>query len=286
MSTKERKEDCSSSSDRRVLPPPPDRRLVVQKLLDREAQELEDLTAPDDEVSSTPKMIRSIERKLKANEHLFTQNQQSRAPSQDLRMVISKLRFDKEGRVTNSSTAKATIGPHNTTILGDYSVACFSNPDSKWLVQAFPKANINTLYNRVLSGEATVGRRYIFIMIGANQVFRAIRSETFKALKQLIVAIFSKNAPSKVFFAGVLPRPAHNAVAKPKIMEFNRLISTSIKKLKKHFPRLFYLPVQTHFHNEAEFDVLYNQDQVTLNEFGRLRLKRLLLEQAGFIRNQ
>ena len=68
-------------------------------------------------------------------------------------------------------------------------------------------------------------------------------------------------------------------------MEFNCFLCTSVKKFCKLDARILYLPVQIHFHNKTEFAVLFNDDGITLNEVGRMRLKRMLMELAGFIRN-
>ena len=62
------------------------------------------------------------------------------------------------------------ICPQNTTLIMDKYGKCFTNPDSKWLIQIFGKTVFQTITNRVISGEISVQRRYIFIMIGGNQV--------------------------------------------------------------------------------------------------------------------
>ena len=93
--------------------------------------------------------------------------------------MIAQLKFDKKGNLIGQdaptlvskkgiSPEVNTIGPHNPTIIGDFIVGSFTNPDTKWLVQCFPKANMNTLRNRVEMGEAQINHRYIFVMIGAN----------------------------------------------------------------------------------------------------------------------
>ena len=41
------------------------------------------------------------------------------------------------------------ISPENTTLIGDRGIMGFKNPDSKWLVQHFPKALIATITNRI-----------------------------------------------------------------------------------------------------------------------------------------
>ena len=170
--------------------------------------EVPDLTAPDDSVQSTPKMLRSIEVKIQQRKKNL-QPQQLPMNLPDLLTVIAQLKFDKNGKVCNAKSGNNDISPCNTTIMGDAVVGSFCNPDSKWLVQCFPQANIKTLCNRVKSGEAIVNRRYLFVMIGANQVFRAIKSSTYQELKMLIQQIRIINNQAKIFICGVLPHPLH-----------------------------------------------------------------------------
>ena len=122
-------------------------------------------------------------------------------------------------------------------------------------------------------------------MIGKNQVFRAIKSKTYQDIKQLTTAIVARNVSCKIFFGGVLPRPSHNLLTKPRIRDFNRSLCASVKKMQKTITRVFYLPVQLQFMSESDFSALYKQDGIHLNEFRRMRLKAALLEQASFIRN-
>ena len=53
--------------------------------------------------------------------------------------------------------------------------------------------------------------------------------------------------------------------------------------MQKQNTRVFYIPAQLHFHVEKEVSYLFNSDKATLNEFGRMRLKKALMEGAGFI---
>ena len=67
----------------------------------------------------------------------------------------------------------------------------------------------------------------------------------------LVLSIKMCNPRSKVFVVGVLPRPSYNAIAQPKVRDFNRFLAASVKKMQKHIDRLFYLPVQLHFQSEG-----------------------------------
>ena len=109
-------------------------------------------------------------------------------------------------------------------------------------------------------------KRYVFIMIGSNQVFRAKKCQIFQELKLLMLAILAKNPIAKVFFGGVLPRPNNNEVCKPVITSYNRHLSAAVKRLQKEFTRVFYIPCQVFFQQESEFDVLFEQG-LHLNEF-------------------
>ena len=97
------------------------------------------------------------------------------------------------------------ISPQNITLITDKHGSCFENPNSKWLIQRFDKAVIQTITNRVISGEITVARRYIFLMIGGNQVFRAKKTVVHNELNMLIMCILGKTPVAKIFVASVLP---------------------------------------------------------------------------------
>ena len=145
---------------------------------------------------------------------------------------------------------------------------------------------MQTICNRINKNEIDVNKRYIFIMVGKNQVFRAVRTKVYKEMFDIIKAIVIKNPMAKMFIAGVLPRPACNQLAKPKIIAINRFLASAVKRIQKTVPRVYYLPVQLRFQAESEFEVLFGPDGIHLSDFGARRLKQVLLEQAGFIRNE
>ena len=165
------------------------------------------------------------------------------------------------------------ISPENTTLIGDKYANCFSNLDSKWLVQIFDCAVIQTITNRIISGEITVRRRCIFLMISSNQVFRATKTVVQNELKMLILCILGKNPVAKVFVSGVMPRPAKDQYAKNYIRDFNRRLSGTVKKIQKEVTRVFYIPVQLQFMVKEEYSYLFQQDLLTLNAFGKMHLK-------------
>ena len=173
------------------------------------------------------------------------------------------------------------ISAQNTTIIGDRGIKGFSNPDSKWLVQNYDKAVFETITNRVGSGEITVARRYIFLMIGNNQIFRAVKTAVQRDLRFLITCIIGRNLVAKIFISGILPRPG-KPHARQYVKNFNRYLAAAVKKIQKEVTRVFYIPVQIQFIVEVEHPCLFDENG-SLNEFGRMHLKRVLLEGAGFI---
>ena len=175
------------------------------------------------------------------------------------------------------------ICAENTTLIGDAAAQCFGNPDRKWLVQCFPKAVLQTIFNRILSGEIIVSKRYIFLMVGSNQVFRAIKTKIHNELELIINAIVAKNQVAKIFIASILPRPAKDEYAKVYIMKMNRFLSASVKKLQRKHSRVFYVPVQLQFQKKEEYRLLYQQNMLQLSEVGVMRLKQALVAGAGFI---
>ena len=260
------KSDNSLESSRRILPPPPDVRKVVM-----ESEQVQESAFRINIMNEIAQF-----RFNQACKRIITEEEKN-----------EKLQKEMSGNIEVKLPipVKQVISPENTTIIGDSIIGCFSNPDSKWLVQCFEKAVISTLVSRIEKQEISVNFRYVFFMIGKNQVFRAIRSHTYQEVKKLVSAVLQQNDMAKIFFGGVLPRPVNNALAKPRIKAFNRFLATSVKKLQRSFLRVFYLPVQLRFTAEHEFNILYKTNRIHLNEIGWMRLKAALLEEAGFIRN-
>ena len=91
---------------------------------------------------------------------------------------------------------------------------------------------METVANRIVSGEITVLRRYIFLAVGGNQVFRATKTKIFTQLKDIVMFTLAKNTVAKIFIAGVLPRPNRIHV-KEFIKKYNRYVAAAVKKLQK-----------------------------------------------------
>ena len=273
VESKQRKES-SGSCFRRTLPPPPDIRRVQYKH-DSAANTVasdSDETPDQFEVENIPPEIQhqlSIQEGM-AQEELSTGMVMTQQPP------IKLFNTDMQQMMQ--------ISPMNTTLIGDKYAACFQNPDSKWLVQLFPRSVLQTITNRIVSGEIDVSKRYIFLMVGGNQVFRAVKTIIANELKMLSQCIIGRNPVAKIFVAGVLPRPS-KLHAKFYITRFNRFLAAGVKKIQKDNTRIFYIPVQLQFHAQHEYNYLFDSDMLTLNVFGRMRLKRALLKGAGFIAN-
>ena len=266
--SRSRNESCNTSS-RRYLPPPPDVRRIVQTTnIAARLGLVPDMTVQKENIPPTGQ-----------EEELYSQQQQfqesldsgvkpiSQAPVTTLPLNLQPL---------------GTISATNTTLIGDRIIQCFRNPDSKWLVQVFPRATIQTITNRVVLGEITVMRRYIFLAIGANQVFRVQKQIICKEIKFLVLCILAKNPVTKVFISGVLPRLG-KLHAKTYIHDFNRYLAAAIKKTQKEVMHMFYIPMQLQFQDPAEASCLFEQDLLRLNEFRRMRFKWVLMQGAGFI---
>ena len=233
--------------------------------------------------------------KLRLGPEISTSEEKENVPT--LHMLVSKEIEEQECFSTGIARNAVTlinvlpvnlqplgdISPQNTTIITDKYGSCFENPDSKWLVQKFDKAVIQTIINRVISGEITVARRYIFLMIGGNQVFRAKKTLVHNKLNMLTLCVLGKNPVAKIFVAGVLPRPVKDHYAKDYIRDFNRFLCAAVKKIQKQYTRIFYVPAQLQFQARHEYNCLFESNLLQLSVFGKMQLKRALLEGAGFI---
>ena len=268
----EKNEGNCNYSYRRMLPPPPDIRKVVQANATKSVtvtSRLGPLVVQDKENVSPRKEQGVVEQEELEQESLAAGVSRTFAPP----VTVLPPNLQPLGDICLA----------NTTLIGDKTAKCFSNPDSKWLVQLFERAVFQTITNRVVSGEITVMRRYIFLMIGSNQVFRATKAKIYNDLNMLTMCISNKNTVAKIFVAGVLPRPAKDEYAKYYIITMNRFLAAAAKKIQKQNTRVFYIPVQLQFQDPKEYDYLFEEDRLQLNCFGKMCLKRALLEGAGFI---
>ena len=100
---------------------------------------------------------------------------------------------------------KETINKNNTTIIGDYVAGAFSVSDSKWLVQAFGNATFESIMEKIQQHEIIVDRKYIFIILGHNQLWSSTKKGLGDAVLQLVLAIHQRNVGCRIYFSALLP---------------------------------------------------------------------------------
>ena len=207
--------DSSSetSSFGRILPPPPDIRNVI----------------------ISPENI------LEANRVTYEvpySMQPSKVPNPDP-PGVTQTNIQMLGRLQQNS--REVISNLNTTIIGDYVVAAFHSNDSKWLVQSFGNATIEYLINGVKTGTITVARRYVFIVIGHNQIWSLSKQQIIRQVLELAVAIKNNNSDCRIYFSALIPRPVDNEQAKLQLVKFNQSLHLAVNKAKKVLNRVHFL---------------------------------------------
>ena len=91
---------------------------------------------------------------------------------------------------------------------------------------------------------------------------------------------------AKIFILALLPRPVDNVSAKPLIIKFNRLLATSVNRIRKLDERVLLLPAQHQFVQDAEPIIrFFSSDGFTLSEEGSRKLKETFFKLAGFVKN-
>ena len=115
----------------------------------------------------------------------------------------------------------------NTTLIGDFTAAAFSDFDTKWLVQSAGNATFESITKGVNEGSILVDRKYVFLAVGANQVRSGERNKIFQQVLELVVAIRERNKDSRIFFTGILPRPVENLVIKTLHNKSQQVVGTS-----------------------------------------------------------
>ena len=188
---------------------------------------------------------------------------------------------------TNLSLPKPTISSANTTLIGDYVAAGYSEFHIQWCVQAFGNATFGSLLQMIKSLEIVVNRRYVFFEVGGNQIRSADRNTVFQNALDLAVATRERNPDARIFFVGILPRPVENDDAKPFIAKFNRWMVQAVNRISLFMTHVSFLPVHLAFIQDSKPRIhLFNpDDRLTLNEAGLTIFKRKCFELAGFARN-
>ena len=201
-----------------------------------------------------------------------------------LRQMLQNL---EEHQQPKDRKQQAEITRDNTTLIGDYIVAGFPQWDAKWLVQATGNTTFESVLADIISGKIIVDRKYVFILLGHNQIRTSTKSSIKWSIFNCIEQIRIINAQSRIFFVSLLPRPVDNQVTKLLITKFNRALAGSVNVASKQFKRVRFVAVQHEFvHNSIPLDKLYNQDKFTLSLAGLALLKNKVLLGAGFVKNQ
>ena len=256
-----RRGSITDQSTRVCLPPPPDKRRVIQAQSARQTF----YEVPDFLKDGSP----SVE----------VHHQQVQSV---VREILQELRQGHD-TVRNRSLQ---IGPHNTTLIGDYVTSVYQGPDNKWLVQSLGNATWNTVIQGIMNGSIVVNFRYMFLMVGHNQVLSAKKSEIIQVIHDTVQKIRSINLEARIFVCSLLPRPIDNHDIKPHIVNFNRWIVMAVNRVSKAYFRVHHIPTQHSFIRAGKpKQELFNEDRITLNKAGALLLKEKMFEIAGFRKN-
>lgn len=175
----------------------------------------------------------------------------------------------------------------NTTLIGDYTSVVFPSHDTKWLVQAQGNATFASTLALVKDEMLVVDRRYIFVQLGGNQVRTGERTKIYSQVLDLVVYIRNKNATSKIFFIGVLPRVIDNEQIKPFIMKFNRWLAAAVNDVNSLFERIKFLPVHLQFleGNVPKRPLFDQHNSLLLSPLGAAVFKESVFQLAGFVKN-
>ena len=118
----------------------------------------------------------------------------------------------------------------------------------------------NSAVELIQNGSLNVTHQYIFMAIGSNQVYSANQHDVTKYVNRTIFTLLSKNADAKIFVLPVLPRPVDDKHVKSHIIEFNRILSSAVKKLALESVNVKFLAVQNCFTADGRADNrLYSQ---------------------------
>ena len=181
---------------------------------------------------------------------------------------------------------KLIISLENTTVIGDYVTAAFTTNDGKWLVQSHGTATFQSVIKQIAEQQIVVDKRYVFLVLGHNQLRSVTRSLLLDFVYTLVANIRHVNQQARIYFNAVLPRPIDNDEVKLILIGFNRWLATAVNKAGRVFGRVHFLPVQHAFINEGiPIQQLFDDDGFTISHLGASLLRRKMFELAGFHRN-
>ena len=84
----------------------------------------------------------------------------------------------------------------NTTLIGDYAATVFPEYNTHWLVQATGNATFESVIKAINDGLLIADRRYVFVMLGGNQLRAATKTSVFRNVMEMVVAIRDRAAES------------------------------------------------------------------------------------------
>ena len=245
------------------MPAPPDvRKIVIEQ--DEKQDNLQQVIAAQAPVTASPQIRQLVESlMIQINNSVVNNN------IKDNQQVVN--------------VARETISPANTTIIGDYVAGCFGPEDNKWLVQVVGNETLQSVAWKIQHDVLIIQRRYIFLLIGHNQLWTATKGTIQDAVAEIVDEIRCRNPAAHIYFSTLLPRPIDNIEAKPKIVKFNRNLFQAVKKVQQKFTKVQLLSVQHQFIVNSAPDVsLFNTDRLTLNTRVAQRLKSALFTCTGF----
>ena len=152
--------------------------------------------------------------------------------------------------------------------------------------QATGNATFNSVIQAIKNGTIKVDFKYIFIVLGHNQVRSTCREMLCTLVESLVAEIRLRNTDSRIFISALLPRVVDNLEIKVHIVNFNRWLAAVVRKVGSTFFRVHLLAVQHEFLDQGTpIQRLFHEDGVTLSATGAFLFKKSMFEMAGFKMN-
>ena len=163
--------------------------------------------------------------------------------TQELRSLVNQVmhQLNTEPVLTIVNSAREVISSENMTIIGDYITGCFNDTDKKWKVQVQGNAMLQSLVWALQHDELDVQKRYVFLLVGHNQLLTATKGIVTDYVLELISEVRAKNQGMRIFFSAILPRPIDNGTIKLCIVKFNRFLFAAVQKASKNYQKVKFL---------------------------------------------
>ena len=188
---------------------------------------------------------------------------------------------------TIADTSKPTLSPENTTFIGDAVFTNLAASKNTWLVQIIPHLTCKMLIEMILDDKIKVDKKYIFIAVGSAQLYTIGADDIVHFIDKIVDVVMAINFSSRIYIISAIPRPHDNEQVRPYIVDFNRQISKEVRRKERGYSSISYIAVQNDFlKNRVPDERYYSNDRFTLNAQGCKRFKQLVLEAAGFQKNE